>query len=72
VLGNPPKGQSTISRLLSLLTKDSPDPVLILSCRSLANAASHSYGREMLLSATSAFSSFIPEQLYSSKQALQV
>uniref|UniRef100_A0A914KKQ2 PUL domain-containing protein n=1 Tax=Meloidogyne incognita TaxID=6306 RepID=A0A914KKQ2_MELIC len=72
VLGNPPKGQSTISRLLSLLTKDSPDPVLILSCRSLANAASHSYGREMLLSATSAFSSFIPEQLYSSKQALQI
>ncbi|KAL7070899.1 hypothetical protein ACQ4LE_009669 [Meloidogyne hapla] len=72
VLGNPPKGQSTLAHLLSLLTDNSPDPVRILSCRALANAASHNYGREMLLSATSAFSSSVPEQLYSAKQALQI
>uniref|UniRef100_A0A183CH72 PUL domain-containing protein n=1 Tax=Globodera pallida TaxID=36090 RepID=A0A183CH72_GLOPA len=73
VLGNPPKGASTIRRLMDLLTlPESTDPVCILVCRSMANAAAHEFGRAMLMTEASALWNIVSAQMNSLKTALQV
>jgi len=72
-MGNPPKGQATIRHLLNLLNvSDSPEPVRILVCRALSNAASHEFGQQMLLTEISTFCSAVSKQFRSPKAALQV
>ncbi|KAL3101897.1 hypothetical protein niasHS_003306 [Heterodera schachtii] len=73
VLGNPPKGVPTIRRLVELLSlAQGSDPVRILACRSLANAAAHDFGRSMLMAEASALWGIVSKQIDSSKAALQV
>ncbi|KAL3106134.1 hypothetical protein niasHT_016821 [Heterodera trifolii] len=73
VLGNPPKGVPTVRRLVELLSlAQGSDPVRILACRSLANAAAHDFGRSMLMAEASALWGIVSKQIDSSKAALQV
>ncbi|KAI6221872.1 hypothetical protein M3Y99_01527700 [Aphelenchoides fujianensis] len=68
------RAAATMHRLSSLLISDPPLPVRILVCRSLANAAAHEDGRQMLQQELSSVSELIVAQLVAENQkpALQL
>ncbi|KAI1728465.1 PFU (PLAA family ubiquitin binding) domain-containing protein [Ditylenchus destructor] len=68
----PPKGNETIQRLNVLLISDPPDPVRILCCRALANAAVYESGRELLMTEISTVSKVVANQLSVIKDSVQV
>ncbi|MFH4981306.1 hypothetical protein AB6A40_008015 [Gnathostoma spinigerum] len=72
VRGSPPVGPQTLKRLHALLISSATDPVRILVCRALANAAVHSWGQEMLLSDTKTNLSAVVHQIKSKKPAVQL
>ena len=73
-MGSPPRGNTTIRQLLSLLnTSDSPERVRILTCNALSNATSHVFGEQMLMTEMLALQSAVVKQFCSSAdEALQV
>ncbi|VDM39665.1 unnamed protein product [Toxocara canis] len=69
--GREPRGTMALSRLTALLIDSTSDAVRVLSCRAIANAAVHEWGRHMLMDDLGTNISALLSQLSSHKSALQ-
>ncbi|KAI1700975.1 PUL domain-containing protein [Ditylenchus destructor] len=72
VRGMPPKGTEIILRLNKLLVSNPPNPVKILYCRALGNAAVHESGRELIMSEIRTVSKLIAIQLFVTDDSVQI
>uniref|UniRef100_A0A183VCD0 PUL domain-containing protein n=1 Tax=Toxocara canis TaxID=6265 RepID=A0A183VCD0_TOXCA len=66
------RGMNTLQKLIAVLTNAVSDPVRILACRAIANAAVHRWGREMLMNGLNDSLAVVISQLSSRKEALQL
>ncbi|CAG9534252.1 unnamed protein product [Cercopithifilaria johnstoni] len=67
-----PRGFQTIQRLTNFLVSANSDPIRILACRAMANAAMHQWGRSMLIHDVNITVKYVAAQLNSTKHALQL
>uniref|UniRef100_A0A915Q0D1 Phospholipase A-2-activating protein n=1 Tax=Setaria digitata TaxID=48799 RepID=A0A915Q0D1_9BILA len=68
----PARGLETMQRLTNFLISANSDPIRILSCRAMANAAVHQWGRAMLIYDVNTTVKYVAMQLNSTKHALQL
>ncbi|VDO50671.1 unnamed protein product [Onchocerca flexuosa] len=66
------RGLETMQRLTNFLISANSDPIRILACRAMANAAIHQWGRSMLIHDVNATIRYVATQLNSAKHALQL
>ncbi|EJD73820.1 WD domain-containing protein [Loa loa] len=66
------KGLETMQRLTNFLISADSDPIRILACRAMANAAMHQWGRSMLIHDVNTTVKCVAAQLNSAKHALQL
>ncbi|VDN08021.1 unnamed protein product [Thelazia callipaeda] len=66
------RGLQTLQRLTNFLVSANSDPVRILTCRAIANAALHQWGRTMLIHDMTTVIRCVAVQLISAKHALQL
>ncbi|KAI6183461.1 hypothetical protein M3Y97_00491700 [Aphelenchoides bicaudatus] len=68
------RGKQTLERIFAILVSEPLPPVRIFICRSLANAAKHQFGQEMLLTHVSQLSDLVTQQILlpGSKAPLQL
>uniref|UniRef100_A0A8R1XTE8 Phospholipase A-2-activating protein n=1 Tax=Onchocerca volvulus TaxID=6282 RepID=A0A8R1XTE8_ONCVO len=68
----PARGLETMQRLTNFLISANSDPIRILACRAMANAAMHQWGRSMLIHDVNTTVRYVATQLNSAKHALQL
>ncbi|MCP9261252.1 Phospholipase A-2-activating protein [Dirofilaria immitis] len=66
------RGLETMQRLTNFLISADSDPIRILTCRAMANAAVHQWGRSMLIHDVNTTVRYVATQLNSTKHALQL
>ncbi|VDK31274.1 unnamed protein product, partial [Gongylonema pulchrum] len=71
VVGRAPKGLETMQRLTNFLISANSDPIRIVACRAMANAAFHQWGRTLFTHDVATTVTAVAAQLLSPKPALQ-
>uniref|UniRef100_A0A1I7WWF6 Phospholipase A-2-activating protein n=1 Tax=Heterorhabditis bacteriophora TaxID=37862 RepID=A0A1I7WWF6_HETBA len=66
------RGSDTLQRLIALLISEPSDAIRILVCRTITNAFSHEYGREMLMHDLESIIPLVTKEFLGGKPALQL